>query len=193
MNKNYISNKEKLEKDIDGIIVLEIKSLLDLTDEDFYNMQNSLKLPPIRTKVWTDKFKDNKPVLLKKRINDKQQKDHTNFRGKDREIINNALTEADQILHCKHNTKPFYYSIVKNGERFDVVNIDTDPNKQYNEIVDWRRVSAKDIERMKRQAIKNNTPVGGQSHITGDQKVVARSAVLNSDLQDVADYIIAQE
>ncbi|MBR4375743.1 MAG: hypothetical protein IKS91_01810 [Spirochaetia bacterium] len=193
MNKNYISNKEKLEKDIDGIIVLEIKSLLDLTDEDFYNMQNSFKLPPIRTKVWTDKFKDNKPVLLKKRINDKQQKDHTNFRGKDREIINNALTEADQILHCKHNTKPFYYSIVKNGERFDVVNIDTDPNKQYNEIVDWRRVSAKDIERMKRQAIKNNTQVGGQSHITGDQKVVARSAVLNSDLQDVADYIIAQE
>lgn len=193
MNKNYIRNKEELEKDIDGIIVLEIKSLLDLTDEDFYNMQNSFKLPPIRTKVWTDKFKDNKPVLLKKRINDKQQKDHTNFRGKDREIINNALTEADQILHCKHNTKPFYYSIVKNGERFDVVNIDTDPNKQYNEIVDWRRVSAKDIERMKRQAIKNNTQVGGQSHITGDQKVVARSAVLNSDLQDVADYIIAQE
>ena len=191
MNKNYIRNKEELEKDIDGIIVLEIKSLLDLTDEDFYNMQNSFKLPPIRIKVWTDKFKDNKPVLLKKRINDKQQKDHTNFRGKDREIINNALTEADQILHCKHNTKPFYYSIVKNGERFDVVNIDTDPNKQYNEIVDWRRVSAKDIERMKRQAIKNNTQVGGQSHITGDQKVVARSAVLNSDLQDVADYIIA--
>ena len=193
MNKNYISNKEKLEKDIDGIIVLEIKSLLDLTDEDFYNMQNSFKLPPIRIKVWTDKFKDNKPVLLKKRINDKQQKDHTNFRGKDREIINNALTEADRILHCKHNTKPFYYSIVKNGERYDVVNIDTDPNKQYNEIVDWRRVYSKDIERMKRQAIKNNTPVGGQSHITGDQKVVARSAVLNSDLQDVADYIIAQE
>ena len=193
MNKNYISNKEKLEKDIDGIIVLEIKSLLDLTDEDFYNMQNSFKLPPIRTKVWTDKFKDNKPVLLKKRINDKQQKDHTNFRGKDREIINNALTEADQILHCKHNTKPFYYSIVKNGERFDVVNIDTDPNKQYNEIVDWRRVYSKDIERMKRQAIKNNTPVGGQSHITGDQKVVARSAVLNSDLQDVVNYIIAQD
>ena len=46
---------------------------------------------------------------------------------------------------------------------------------------------------MKRQAIKNNTPVGGQTHITGDQKVVARSAVLNSDLQDVVDYIIAQD
>lgn len=181
------------EKDIDGVEVQEVKSLLDLTDEDFYNRNNSFKLPPIKTKVWTDKFKDNKPVLLKKRINDKQQKDHTNFIGKDREIINNALTSTDQIFHCKHNTKPFYYSIVKNGDRYDVVNIDTDPNKPYNEIVDWRRVYAKDIERMKRQEIKNNTPAGGQSHITGDQMVVARSAVLNSDLQDVVDYIIAQD
>lgn len=46
---------------------------------------------------------------------------------------------------------------------------------------------------MKRQEIKNNTPAGGQSHITGDQMVVARSAVLNSDLQDVVDYIIAHD
>lgn len=181
------------EKDQDGVPIKEICSAFEITDDDFINPQNSFKLPAIKTKVWTDKFKDNKSVLLKKRVMIKQQKDHTNFRGKDREIINNALTGADQILHCKHNTKFFYYSIVKNGERYDVVNIDTDPNKQYNEIVDWRRVYLKDIERMKRQAIKNNTPVGGQTHITGDQKVVARSAVLNSDLQDVVDYIIAQD
>lgn len=38
---------------------------------------------------------------------------------------------------------------------------------------------------MKRQEIKNNTLAGGQSHITGDQKAVAWSAALNSDLQDV--------
>ena len=46
---------------------------------------------------------------------------------------------------------------------------------------------------MERQQIKNNILAGGQSHITGDQMVVARSAALNSDLQDVIDYIIAQD
>ena len=42
MNTGYVRYKEKLEKDIDGVIVLEIKSLLDLSDEDFYNMRHYL-------------------------------------------------------------------------------------------------------------------------------------------------------
>lgn len=139
MHIDKVSYKKELEKDRDGVPIIEIKSF---------------KLPAIKTKVWIDIFKDTKAVLLKKRVLTKQKR-HSEFRGIEKEIINNALTKANQILYCKPEEQPYYYSIVKNGKYYDLVVIDVFPQKPYNEIVGWRRIRQESFDDMKKQEQKN--------------------------------------
>ncbi|WP_296016930.1 hypothetical protein [uncultured Treponema sp.] len=179
------------ETDKAGAPIKEIKSVDDIPEEEFIEPTHSFKLPGISTRAWKEKVGDSRPVLLKKNIIELKNKDHTEFRGKEKEIIRNAVYNNDQVLYCKPNTKPNYYSVVKNGHYYDVVNIDTDPNKKYNEIVDWRRVDERGLQKMKRQEIRNAT-AGGQSSITG-VKDGDRAAALNSALRSVYEAILHYE
>ena len=149
-----MNEKVSKEKDRDGVPIIEIKSAFEITDADFINPQKSFKLPAIKTKVWIDIVKDTKAVLLKKRVLTKQKK-HIEFRGIEKEIINNALTKADQILLCKPKDQPYYYSIVKSGEYYDLAVIDVFPGNPYNEIVGWRRIRQDSFDDMKKQELKN--------------------------------------
>ena len=179
------------ETDKAGAPIKEIKSVDDIPDEEFSEPTHSFKLPGISTSAWKEKVGDSRPVLLKKNIIELKNKDHAEFRGKEKEIIRNAVYNNDQVLYCKPNTKPNYYSVVKNGHYYDVVNIDTDPNKKYNEIVDWRRIDERGLQKMKRQEIRNAT-AGGQSSITG-VKDGDRAAALNSALRSVYEAILHYE
>lgn len=176
------------DKDKAGAPIKEIKSVDDIPDKEFREPTHSFKLPEISTRAWKEKVGDSRPVLLKKNIIELKNKDHAEFRGKEKEIIRNAVYNNDQVLYCKPNTKPNYYSVVKNGHYYDVVNIDTDPNKKYNEIVDWRRIDERGLQKMKRQEIRNAT-AGGQSSITG-VKDGDRAAALNSALRSVYEAIL---
>lgn len=179
------------DKDKAGAPIKEIKSVDDIPDKEFREPTHSFKLPEISTRAWKEKVGDSRPVLLKKNIIELKSKDHAEFRGKEKEIIRNAVYNNDQVLYCKPNTKPNYYSVVKNGHYYDVVNIDTDPNKKYNEIVDWRRIDERGLQKMKRQEIRNAT-AGGQSSITG-VKDGDRAAALNSALRSVYEAILYYE
>lgn len=179
------------DKDKAGAPIKEIKSVDDIPDKEFREPTHSFKLPGISTRAWKEKVGDSRPVLLKKNIIKLKNKDHAEFRGKEKEIIRNAVYNNDQVLYCKPNTKPNYYSVVKNGHYYDVVNIDTDPNKKYNEIVDWRRIDERGLQKMKRQEIRNAT-AGGQSSITG-VKDGDRAAALNSALRSVYEAILHYE
>lgn len=179
------------DKDKAGAPIKEIKSVDDIPDKEFREPTHSFKLPEISTRAWKEKVGDSRPVLLKKNIIELKNKDHAEFRGKEKEIIRNAVYNNDQVLYCKPNTKPNYYSVVKNGHYYDVVNIDTDPNKKYNEIVDWRRIDERGLQKMKRQEIRNAT-AGGQSSITG-VKDGDRAAALNSALRSVYEAILHYE
>lgn len=179
------------ETDKAGVPIKEMKSVDDIPDEEFSKPTHSFKLPGISTRAWKEKVGDSRPVLLKKNIIELKNKDHAEFRGKEKEIIRNAVYNNDQVLYCKPDTKPNYYSVVKNGHYYDVVNIDTDPNKKYNEIVDWRRIDERGLQKMKRQEIRNAT-AGGQSSITG-VKDGDRAAALNSALRSVYEAILHYE
>lgn len=179
------------ETDKAGAPIKEMKSVDDIPDEEFTKPTHSFKLPGISTRAWKEKVGDSRPVLLKKNIIELKNKDHAEFRGKEKEIIRNAVYNNDQVLYCKPDTKPNYYSVVKNGHYYDVVNIDTDPNKKYNEIVDWRRIDERGLQKMKRQEIRNAT-AGGQSSITG-VKDGDRAAALNSALRSVYEAILHYE
>lgn len=101
------------DKDKAGAPIKEIKSVDDIPDKEFREPTHSFKLPEISTRAWKEKVGDSRPVLLKKNIIELKNKDHAEFRGKEKEIIRNAVYNNDQVLYCKPNTKPNYYSVVK--------------------------------------------------------------------------------
>lgn len=72
-----------------------------------------------------------------------------------RKILNNALNNFTDIIYSRPHIKPNYYALVKNGKYYDMSVIDTDKNKEYFEVVDWRKideVSYKDmIRKMERE------------------------------------------
>ena len=177
-----------------GAPIKEMKSVDDIPDEEFSKPTHSFKLPGISTRAWKEKVGDSRPVLLKKNIIERNTGRHKEFLGKDKEIISNALYGNDQVLLCKPKEKPNYYAVVKSGEYYDVATIDTDNNKKYAEVVDWRRIREKSFRQMKEadSLNKKDTPAGGQSHITG-VKDGDRSAGLTSDLQGVYEAILHYE
>ena len=191
-SKDHVKKEEKERTDKQGNKITQIKSVDSIPDEEFNNPTHSFELPSIATKAWKEKVGDDRPVLLKKNIMELKNKDHSEFKGIEKEIINNAVYNNDQVLYCKPDKKPNYYSVVKNGDYYDVVNIDTDPNKECNEIVDWRRINERGLEKMKRQEIKN-AKAGGQSDITGGQETRDRAAALNSALHGIYDAILHYE
>lgn len=176
------------ETDKAGAPIKEMKSVEDIPEEEFSGPAHSFKLPGISTRAWKEKVGDSRPVLLKKNIIERNTVRHKEFLGKDKEIIRNALYGNDQVLYCKPDTKPNYYSVVKSGNCYDVVNIDTDKSKKYAEIVDWRRIDERSFQKMKRQEIRNAT-AGGQSSITGVNDG-DRAAALNSALRSVYNAIL---
>ena len=182
------------ETDKAGAPIKEMKSVDDIPDEEFSKPTHSFKLPGISTRAWKEKVGDSRPVLLKKNIIERNTGRHKEFLGKDKEIISNALYGNDQVLLCKPKEKPNYYAVVKSGDYYDVATIDTDNNKKYAEVVDWRRIREKSFRQMKEadSLNKKDTPAGGQSHITG-VKDGDRSAGLNSDLQGVYEAILHYE
>lgn len=190
----FASGNGGAETDKAGAPVREIGSVGDIPDREFSGPAHSFKLPGISTRAWKEKVGDSRPVLLKKNIIERNTGRHKEFLGKDKEIISNALYGNDQVLYCKPGTKPNYYSVVKSGNYYDVVNIDTDPDKKYNEIVDWRRIREKSFRLMKESDSlnKKDTPVGDQPRITG-VKDGDRSAGLNSDLRSVYEAILYYE
>lgn len=182
------------DKDKAGAPIKEIKSVDDIPDKEFREPTHSFKLPEISTRAWKEKVGDSRPVLLKKNIIERNTGRHKEFLGKDKEIISNALYGNDQVLLCKPKEKPNYYAVVKSGEYYDVATIDTDNNKKYAEVVDWRRVREKSFRQMKEADLlnKKDTLAGGQPRITG-VKDGDRSAGLNSDLQGVYETILYYE
>jgi len=174
------------ETDSLGSKIIEIQSVSEIKDEDFYNPNQSFKLPAISSNEWKNKVGIDKQILLKKHTIERNIKGHEEFKNIDKEILDNALYGNDQVLYCQPLKRPNYYSVVKNGDYYDVATIDIDKNKKYAEVVDWRRISLKSLKKMKKQEEKGkieSTLVGGQSNITSDCLVVARAAVLNSALQ----------
>lgn len=83
------------DKDKAGAPIKEIKSVDDIPDKEFREPTHSFKLPEISTMAWKEKVGDSRPVLLKKNIIELKNKDHAEFRGKEKEIIRNAVYNND--------------------------------------------------------------------------------------------------
>lgn len=191
---NNNASKEHVKEDDDdrGVHINPIKSIMNISDKDFYSPSCSYALPAIQTTEWKNKMGDVRELLLKKNIIERNTKRHEEFKGIDKEILTNALYSNDIIIYTKPEERPTYYTVAKSGDYYDLANIDVDKEKKRAEIVDWRRISYKHFLKMKSKD-KLNVKAGDQSNVTDDNSVATRAAGLNPALLDVHNAILHYE
>lgn len=136
------------EKDRNGNEIFRIKSIVRISDSDFYDSTKSFLLPAIDVLSWNKEVPESlrKPLLIKRHIIELQKTKHKEFIGQDKKIIHFAVTKGTVAKFNQPDKKPNYCVIAKNGHYWYWATIDTDPTKKYNEIVDWRKVNESKVK-----------------------------------------------
>lgn len=159
-----------------------LKSVSEMTDEDFINPSRSILLPSLPDNTLKIIGSEKKPVLIKQNILEKNKLNHKELTAEDsRKILNTALYSPDLIGRGKAQTKPSYWVAVKLGSKNAVVVIDITETKGNHEIVGWRMIDEKGLANMKKQAERED----GQFLITkseNTQGAADRLSALPPDL-----------
>lgn len=140
------------------------RNALEIPDEDFDNPSWSVLLPPLTHEAVEKIGTNDRMVVIKKEVFEKNRKHHQELSSDDsRKVLNAALTEADLIINDKPSNKPNYWIIVNlNKDENAVINVDVDSVKSFIEVVGWRKVRDRSVEQIKNRAIRE----GGQILIT---------------------------
>ena len=146
-----------------GNKIYSAASVDDIPVQEFISPSYSYELPEIRTAAWLALNLPQKKILLKKNIMPRNITAYPEMVATRKIALAKSLYENDYIIQAKPKSRPHYYSLMKNGDYYYLTNIDTDPEKEYFEIVDWRMINGRGFDKMKRQ----NAREGGQSSIMG--------------------------
>jgi hypothetical protein len=163
----------------------------ELPGDDFYkNPTEDKVLPSLNADDLTMIGKENKPVVLKKNIAELNDKKHSDIRGEESRIIEEALYNADLILQSKKSSKPNYFCFIKFGKDNSTTVIELSGDKENFEIVHYYKVDKEELGRL----IKRTGQEDGQFLITKritPQWAADLSALLpgNENIQNFSDFI----
>ncbi|MBQ3835735.1 MAG: hypothetical protein II814_01250 [Treponema sp.] len=161
-----------VKKDQRGVVIEKASSVQNISDKEFEKPTRSYQLPPLNKKFSDAIGKPAKDVLLSKHTIERMMKDHPEMKdGKNRKrILNNALNNFTELLYSRPRKKPNYYAVVKTGGHYDLSVIDTDKNKEFYEVVDWREIDEDGYQKM----IEQMNREGGQFLITDGRTSTGR-------------------
>ena len=141
----------------DGTLKLEkVKSVDDLTDEDFSKPTRSVELPQVPENVDNALGADGKPVIIKKNIFEKNWEAHKFPFAESRSILKSALYNTDLVGQTQPTKRPLHWVAIKLDEKSPIVVLEVNENKDNVEIVGWYTLDGRNLERIKRQAEKND-------------------------------------
>ena len=145
-------------------IFVFLRNAFEIQDEDFNNPTRHVVLPSLTQEAIEKIGTDNRLIMIKKSVFDKNRKHHNELTPDDsRKVLNAALTSADLIINDKPSNKPNYWIVVNLDKNENaVLNVDIDSAKQFIEVVGWRKVRDRSIEQIKNRAIRE----GGQVLMT---------------------------
>jgi site-specific DNA-cytosine methylase len=163
----------------DGTLKLEkVKSVDDLTDEDFSKPTRSVELPHVPENVDNALGADGKPVIIKKNIFEKNWEAHKFPFAESRSILKSALYNTDLIGQTQPTKRPLHWVAIKLDEKSPIVVLEVNENKDNVEIVGWYTLDGRNLERIKRQAEKN----GGELVMLSPKDKVESLSTPQSDL-----------
>lgn len=132
-----------------------MSSVFAIPNNDFEFARLSYSLPPLCKKAQTlIRVKDNRRVLLKRSVLERQAIKHREIGTplKNKATLYNALYCTGEMIYRGWKDREFYYALMKgeSGAYYSCV-VDTNPNNDFIEIVDWRIVDEYGYKNMKKQ------------------------------------------
>lgn len=168
----------------DGTLKLDkIKSVDELTDEDFLHPTRNVELPSLPKKIADTIGTEGKPVVIKKNIFERNYMRHKDVTPElSKVIFKSALYNPDLYGQNQKKTRPYNWVLIntkddKGNNR--TILLEVNPNKDNVEIVHWHFVNDKNLGLIKKQAIREgdqvlilpseqSEEVGGLSNLTDD-------------------------
>ena len=200
-NKNYVlTDNQGNPVNEDGTLkVEEVKSVDELTDEDFSAPTRNVQLPALPYNVDAAIGANGKPVIIKKNIFEKNWNAHRFPFEESRAILNAALYNTDLVGQTQPNNKPLHWVAIKIDDKSPIVVLEVNENKDNIEIVGWYTLDERNLNRIKRQAEKNggelvmlspmdkveslSTP---QTDLSSENKGTEQSSSVQVDVQENA-------
>ena len=168
----------------DGTLKLDkIKSVDDLTDEDFLHPTRNVELPSLPKKIADAIGTEGRPVVIKKNIFERNYMRHKDVTPELSKIIfKSALYNPDLYGQNQKKTRPYNWVLINTKDEKGnnrTVLLEVNPNKDNVEIVHWHFVNDKNLGLIKKQAIREgdqvlilpseqSEEVGGLSNLTDD-------------------------
>lgn len=146
--------------------------------EDFRNPNKDYELPRLNPSDLFKLGKEDKPVILKKNIIEKNKNNHPEVDiseyGK---ILTDTLVDTSEIIQAQPQKKPNYYTFINDNQN-DVSVVELSENKDNYEVVNFFKVNKRRIDEYRKKAVKD----GGDVIITErkPQGAARLSALLNN-------------
>lgn len=140
----------------DGTLKLDkIKSVDELTDEDFTSAFRNVELPSIPKNVDAAIGANGKPVIIKKNIFEKNWNAHKFTPAESKKVLNDALYNTDLVGHTQPTKKPNHWVAIKLDDKSPITVLEVSDNKDNIEVVGWYTLDERNLGRIKRQAERN--------------------------------------
>lgn len=140
----------------DGTLKLDkIKSVDELTDEDFTSAFRNVELPSIPKNVDAAIGANGKPVVIKKNIFEKNWNAHKFTPAESKKVLNDALYNTDLVGHTQPTKKPNHWVAIKLDDKSPITVLEVNDNKNNVEVVGWYTLDERNLGRIKRQAERN--------------------------------------
>lgn len=140
----------------DGTLKLDkIKSVDELTDEDFLHPTRNVELPSLPKKIADAIGTEGKPVVIKKNIFEKNWNAHKFTPAESKKVLNDALYNTDLVGHTQPTKKPNHWVAIKLDDKSPITVLEVNDNKDNVEVVGWYTLDERNLGRIKRQAERN--------------------------------------
>ena len=140
----------------DGTLKLDkIKSVDELTDEDFTSAFRNVELPAIPKNVDAAIGANGKPIVIKKNIFEKNWNTHKFTPAESKKVLNDALYNTDLVGHTQPTKKPNHWVAIKLDDKSPITVLEVNDNKDNVEVVGWYTLDERNLGRIKRQAERN--------------------------------------
>ena len=141
----------------DGTLKLDkIKSVDELTDEDFLHPTRNVELPSLPKKIADAIGTEEKPVVIKKNIFERNYMRHKDVTPElSKTIFKSALYNTDLYGQNQKKTRPYNWVLINTKDEKGnnrTVLLEVNPNKDNVEIVHWHFVDERGLEKIKKQA-----------------------------------------
>lgn len=161
-----------------NLIIEDVNSVSDITDEDFTSPYRTIGLPSVPKNVSDAIGADGKRVIIKKNIFEKNSKAHAFPPQSSRDILGRALYNPDIVGQSQPNTKKNHWVVIKLDDKSPIVVLEVNNNKDNVEIVGWYTLDNRNLDRIRRQAKRE----GGELLILTSKEAAASLSTLPSDL-----------